>query len=77
MCLVNWCARPNLWRPLWIDKGGGSLSNIHPTAIVDPKAQIADHVTIGPYSIIQSDIEIGKGTQIHSHVLVSHDGFSG
>jgi UDP-N-acetylglucosamine acyltransferase len=47
------------------------LSNIHPTAIVNPKARIADDATIGPFSIIQGDVEIGAGTQIHSHALIA------
>ena len=37
---------------------------IHPTAIVDPSAQIDDNVTIGPYAIINSDVRIGAGTTI-------------
>ena len=37
---------------------------IHATAIIDPAANIADDVEIGPYSIIGADVEIGKGTWI-------------
>jgi UDP-N-acetylglucosamine acyltransferase len=38
---------------------------------VDSKARIAEDVAIGPYSIIQGDVEIDKGTHIHSHVLIA------
>lgn len=44
---------------------------IHPTAIVDPRAKLADDVEVGPFSIIEDDVEIGPGTKIHSHVLVA------
>ena len=35
---------------------------IHPTAIVDPSAEIDSDVSIGPYSIIKSDVRIAAGT---------------
>lgn len=43
---------------------------IHPTAIVDPKAEIASDVSIGPYSIINKDVVIGSGTTIGPHVVI-------
>ncbi len=43
---------------------------IHPTAIVDPKAEIAEGVEIGPYSIIEKDVIIGEGTKIAPHVVI-------
>lgn len=42
----------------------------HSTAIVSPKAQIADDVKIGPYSVIEDDVVIAKGTIIDSHVSI-------
>lgn len=47
-----------------------SMSNIHPTAIVDPRADVSDGVTIGPYAIITGPVEIGAGTIIHAHTHV-------
>ncbi|MGE0082276.1 MAG: acyl-ACP--UDP-N-acetylglucosamine O-acyltransferase [Thiohalomonadaceae bacterium] len=44
--------------------------SIHPTAIVDPKAKIADGVTIGAYSIIGPDVEIGANTSVGPHVVI-------
>ena len=35
---------------------------IHPTAIVDSKAEIGEGVVIGPYSVIEKDVIIGEGT---------------
>ena len=37
---------------------------IHPTAIVDPKAELADGVVVEPYAIIDGDVEIGRDCQI-------------
>ncbi len=44
--------------------------NIHPTAIIHPKATIAEGVEIGPYSIIGEHVTIGRDTKISSHVLI-------
>jgi UDP-N-acetylglucosamine acyltransferase len=44
--------------------------NIHPTAVVHPKARIAEGVEIGPYSVIGENVSIGSETKIASHVLI-------
>jgi len=43
---------------------------IHPTAIVDPQANIAESAEIGPYSVVGADVCIGAGTQIKAHVYL-------
>ncbi|VVC75329.1 Acyl-[acyl-carrier-protein]--UDP-N-acetylglucosamine O-acyltransferase [Aquicella siphonis] len=43
---------------------------IDKTAIIDPSARIANHVHIGPYSVIGPDVEIGEGTWIGPHVVI-------
>jgi len=43
---------------------------IHPTAIIDPKAEIGEGVEIGPYSVIEKDVIIGEGTKIGPHVVI-------
>jgi UDP-N-acetylglucosamine acyltransferase len=43
---------------------------IHPTAIVDPKAELDNNVEIGPYSIIKENVFIGSNTAIGSHVVI-------
>ena len=43
---------------------------IHPQAIVDPSARIAEDVEIGPWTWIGPDVEIDSGTVILSHVVV-------
>ena len=44
---------------------------IHPTAIIDPGAQIAAGVSVGAYSIIGADVEIDENTWIAPHVVIS------
>jgi UDP-N-acetylglucosamine acyltransferase len=43
---------------------------IHPTAIVDPKAELGDDVQVGPYAIIREDVSIGSGSQVGSHAVI-------
>ncbi|WP_108126855.1 acyl-ACP--UDP-N-acetylglucosamine O-acyltransferase [Saccharospirillum mangrovi] len=43
---------------------------IHPTALVDPTARLAEGVEVGPYSIIGANVEIGADTWIGPHVVV-------
>jgi UDP-N-acetylglucosamine acyltransferase len=43
---------------------------IHPTAIIDPKAEIDSGVDIGPFCIVKNGVKIGKGTRLLSHVTV-------
>lgn len=48
-----------------------ACTNIHPTAIVDPKAELADDVSVGPYSVIGPDVKIDSGTSVGSHVVIN------
>ncbi|MDO9264444.1 MAG: acyl-ACP--UDP-N-acetylglucosamine O-acyltransferase, partial [Desulfosalsimonadaceae bacterium] len=43
---------------------------IHPTAIVDPKAEIGANVEIGPFSIVNENVTIGDGTFVGPHVTI-------
>lgn len=43
---------------------------IHPTAVIDPKADLDASVTVGPYSVIGPDVEVGAGTVIGAHVVL-------
>jgi UDP-N-acetylglucosamine acyltransferase len=43
---------------------------IHPTAIVDPQARLAETAEIGPYCIVGADVEIGAGTRMMAHVYL-------
>jgi UDP-N-acetylglucosamine acyltransferase len=47
------------------------MSAIHPTAIVSPKAELADDVAVGPYTVIEENVKIGSGTKIASSALLA------
>jgi UDP-N-acetylglucosamine acyltransferase len=46
------------------------MTNIHPSAIVDPRAQIGTGVLIGPYCTIGPDVILGDNVELKSHVVV-------
>jgi UDP-N-acetylglucosamine acyltransferase len=43
---------------------------IHRTALVDPSAEIAPDVEIGPFAIIEADVRIGAGCRLGPHVTI-------
>ena len=43
---------------------------IHSTAIIDSSAELADDVSVGPYSVIGPGVQIGAGSTLGSHVVV-------
>lgn len=44
---------------------------IHKTAIINPKAELADDVEVGAYVIIEGNVKIGKGTKISAHTYIT------
>lgn len=46
------------------------MADIHPTAIVEPGAQLADSVSVGAFSIVRSQVRIGEGTSIGPHCVI-------
>ncbi|HVP00800.1 MAG TPA: acyl-ACP--UDP-N-acetylglucosamine O-acyltransferase [Bryobacteraceae bacterium] len=42
---------------------------IHPTAIVDSSARVAESAEIGPYCVVGADVEIGSRTRLMAHVF--------
>lgn len=47
-------------------------TSIHPTAVVSPRAVLADDVTVGPFTIILDGVELGQGTTVESHCVLGH-----
>ena len=45
-------------------------AKIHPTAIVEEGAVIAENVVIGPFCIVEKTVEIGANTVLNSHIVV-------
>ena len=46
------------------------MSQIHPTAVVDPAAELDGSVSVGPYSVIGPHVRIGAGTTIAAHCVI-------
>jgi UDP-N-acetylglucosamine acyltransferase len=44
---------------------------IHPTAVVDARAEIASDVEIGPYVVIDGPVKIGRGTRVMAHAFLT------
>jgi UDP-N-acetylglucosamine acyltransferase len=46
------------------------MPEIHPTALVDSKAQLHDTVSIGPYAIVEAGVVLGANTRVLGHAQV-------
>ena len=46
------------------------MAQIHPTAVVDPAAELADDVVVGPYTVIGPEVRIGSGTRVGAHCVL-------
>ncbi|HET7929886.1 MAG TPA: acyl-ACP--UDP-N-acetylglucosamine O-acyltransferase [Rhodanobacteraceae bacterium] len=45
-------------------------ANVHPSAIVDATATLADDVTVGPFTVIGPEVTIGAGSRVGAHSLI-------
>lgn len=43
---------------------------IHPTALIDPRAELASDVEVGPYAVIGAGVTIDSGTRIGAHAVI-------
>jgi len=46
------------------------VAELHPTAIIDPRAELGAGVSVGAYSIIGGGVEIGEGTAVGPHTTI-------
>lgn len=46
---------------------------IHPSAVIDPSAQIGEGIVIGPFVVIAADVTIGKNARIGAHVSIGRE----
>jgi len=44
--------------------------NIHPTAIIDPRAKVPASCIVGPYCVIGADVKLGERCRLISHVAI-------
>jgi UDP-N-acetylglucosamine acyltransferase len=47
------------------------MAIIHPTAVVEAGAVLADDVSIGPFCLVGPDVELAEGVRLLSHVVVT------
>lgn len=47
------------------------MTKIHPMSVVDPSAELAEDVEIGPFCVVGPKVKIGSGTVLISHVFVT------
>lgn len=45
--------------------------SIHPTAVIDSKAELDTAVVVGPYAVIDAGVKIGAGTVVSAHAHIS------
>jgi UDP-N-acetylglucosamine acyltransferase len=46
------------------------MSSVHPTALVDAKAELDESVSVGPYAVIGAGVRIAAGTTIGAHAVI-------
>ena len=44
---------------------------IHPTAIIDPKAELDKSVEVGPFCVIEGHVRVGAGTRLYQGVYLT------
>ncbi len=47
------------------------MPKISPLAVVDPQAELADDVEVGPFCVIGPNVVVGAGTRLHNHVTLT------
>jgi UDP-N-acetylglucosamine acyltransferase len=47
------------------------MTNIHPSAVVDPAANLAEDVEIGPFCHVGAGVTLGTGTRLIGHVTIA------
>lgn len=46
------------------------MTNVHPTAVIEPGAELAPDVVVGPFCFVEKGVILGAGTKLESHVTV-------
>ncbi|MDU9003286.1 UDP-3-O-(3-hydroxymyristoyl)glucosamine N-acyltransferase [Sedimentitalea todarodis] len=56
-----------------LDPGQGFAPGIHPSAVIDPTAELAADVSVGPFCVIAAGVRIGQGSTIGPHCTIGTD----
>ena len=51
----------------------GPLNDIHPTALIDPGARLAEDVAVGPFAIVGPGVTLGAGCRLGPRVTITRD----
>ncbi len=46
---------------------------VHPTAVIDRRADLEPDVVVGPYAVIGPSVEVGESTEIYAHAVIERD----
>jgi UDP-N-acetylglucosamine acyltransferase len=46
------------------------MTRVHPTAIVDRRAELEPDVVVGPYAVVEAGVAVGSGSVLHAHAIV-------
>ena len=47
------------------------MAEVHPAAVVDPRARLGEGARIGPFCVVGPEVALGAGAVLHSHVVVT------
>ncbi|WP_341666685.1 UDP-3-O-(3-hydroxymyristoyl)glucosamine N-acyltransferase [Alcaligenes sp. SDU_A2] len=48
----------------------GLAQGVHPSALIDPSAQIGEGVSIGPFCVVEAGARIGRGSRLGAHCVI-------
>ena len=46
------------------------MAQVHRTAVIDERAELAESVQVGPFVVIQGRVTIGAGTIVREHTII-------
>ncbi len=46
------------------------MASVHPNAIVDPRAELAGDVVVGPFAVVEAGAIVAEGCVLHAHAVV-------
>ena len=77
--MAKWSRTPKCCAPAPASERSRRMSDsaplIHPSAVIDPSAKLADGVSVGAFSLIGADVEIGAGTSEIRRMLIGREIF--